>query len=354
MIRVRRRSPRLVLALATSVLVAVLPGCTTPSVTAPGGSTGTAPLPTSAASPTPAVSTSPPAVVVAFGGDCSSMLTAPELDDAFATTVAADPYFWPIGAIEAHGGLRCGWYDPNQYMGVFALTWALPASLLSEEQLAWADGVAQCGSGCWAATVEGDVWYAVSVFKAANVDAKAPLVEGLLQRVAAHGAEAAVPVAPARQDGWWDAPGCNAVADGFGDGAGLFSAPVREGDVAPFDRSTPVSVASAAVGELSCQFQGVVPGSGTSVGFTITLAPGAAPGFDTAVSRGAGTVAADGAVRIADLESPPFVYEGSGPAVLAADGANLLMVQLGFGDGLPKAAEWAAGLAKLMASLPVR
>lgn len=219
------------------------------------GCTSVAPMPSpspsvplSTSTPEPTSTEAAPVVTpnLPFGGDCASVLRAPDLDEllgegwlSYDEFLAIEGYpdyprMTPLGTL---GGLECSWWvaaPDDADFGTLSILVAPAASIPGRFAEMYAD--ARCdghynGTECRLSRTVGDAWILVRAGDTVQ-DLPTAVLTRALDAVAVQGAEAFDAVPATAQSTWWTIPDCVTLAEdmsladvlgvGYGGGDGFW------------------------------------------------------------------------------------------------------------------------------------
>lgn len=319
--------------------------------------TRTAPTPTPTVSPTPTPEEPPAPVtgVMPFGGECANTLTDEEVDALRGVGMSRSDYRWETGANTVLGGIDCVWVSEESYLNATLHLYAFPESVVPDGvRTAAVDGCrpqegAESRVECSATEVVEGMWMLVRAGGPADQISQEG-VESLLHSASGRLADHARAVAATPTSAWWAAPDCPAIAaaiDPTTYGFERVSVLEQESTIAS-DRPEAISFLAGAAHGCDLHF---TAGSGENTSgevVAVTLVPGGAVAFQTAVdaehSEPVEVAGAQAAVIVPGLDR----YEGSGAMIVATDGVNVLMVAPDMTRPTADAAGLAAAIFALM------
>lgn len=299
------------------------------------------PTPTpSATRETPAPTPEPPVgPTVAFGGECSHVLTDADVFAVRDMPMERIEYRWRSGQNELRGGIDCLWLSPEAYVAAVVHVFAFPEATMPASTLeAYRPGCFESSDGsqvaCATTGVIDGTRLLVSAQGAKELITAAD-VDTLYASAAARLTEYAPPVAATPTPEWWAPMDCAAIVGRI------------DPAVYGFERVA-VAEGSASTGDAcAVHFTSGEGDATTGTIITVTIVPGGALTFPTVLeaagARATTVVGAQSAVVVPGLDR----YEGSPEVLVATDGVNTLHVA---GDWLTDISE-AANLAAVVLGL---
>lgn len=263
--------------------------------------------------PTPSATPTALAPVVAFDGDCASVVDTERLSEAMGEPMNFREPAWPDGSEEGLGGVTCR-FASDEYLSSFATVWVYPVEVIDGTYIG-SDVAESCEtyeSTCVISGVFGDVWVGLSVYSTGaeqRIDGLRPILADIGDR-----ADAQPVPQPGAREGWWaPTPTCEEVAGSLTD-AGISAS-------ASGDRPAEEPTFSDGILERGCTID-VVLGDDSRPA-TFLLRSGAGDGLDAVLAK-------DPDARI-EYEDRTFAAAGDqypvdgGPGLLlGSDGVNLV------------------------------